>query len=97
MLFVRGVSCLQETHHKEFKQLIDKLEKQGEFNQELIEQNKALIEEFKEIKKEKVCFLSTRVQAINLAVSTLPAQSNINLDTARNLYSLYSVPMCQHR
>lgn len=47
-------SSLQDSHHKEIKQLIDKLEKQGEFNQELIKQNQALIEEFKEIKKEKV-------------------------------------------
>lgn len=45
---------LQETHKKEIKQLIDKLEKQEELHAELIEQNKVLIEEFKEIKKEKV-------------------------------------------
>lgn len=46
-------NVFQETH-KEIKQLIAKLEKQEELHNELIEQNKVLIEEIKKEKVEKV-------------------------------------------
>lgn len=48
-LLTRCCLRLQDTK-KDIKRILKELEKQGELHNELIEQNKILIEEFKEIK-----------------------------------------------